>query len=195
MHRINGIHGRTVLVALILSGIGSPAAAAETFGYTSRKPQLWETGRPLPEQEPGTNLYWHDPFLGHREMCGLFAPASSGCPPSWYSRLELLALWREPKDSIPLATVGPLGPVALSTSDFRSEFDASLRALIGKTLGSWYRLEVSYFGTYSWDDRAAVRNLDDNDAGDIGKRAIFPEDLGGLCLHDAILARRQNRRE
>jgi hypothetical protein len=141
--------------------------AAETFGYTSRKPQLWETERPVLEEEPGTNLYWHDPHLGSWEACRIWPPATNGCPPSWYGKAEMMALYRDTSE-INFATLGPAGPVVLGTGDLQTDFSAGVRALAGKTLGDWYRLEFAYFGSYSWDGDAAVRNLDDNDQGGTG---------------------------
>ena len=168
--------GRQVWEILVVVGVLTLAAqcvpllAAETFGYTSRKPQLWETERPVLENEPGTNLYWHDPHLASQEACRIWPPATNGCPPSWYARAELLALYRDVNNEFDFATLGPSpsGPVALSTGDFRADFSPGIRAVVGKTLGDWYRLEVSYFGSYSWDDVAAVRNLDTNDLGGAG---------------------------
>ena len=84
---MNRHSGRLVwgfLVAVMLSGEVVPLLAAETFGYASRKPQLWETERPVLEEEPGTNLYWHDPHLASWEACRIWPPATNGCPPSWY---------------------------------------------------------------------------------------------------------------
>lgn len=145
-----------------------PSWAAETFGYTSRKPQLWETQGPALEDEPGMNLYWHDPLLGSWEACRAWAPATNGCPPSWYVKADMLALFRDMRDEYPFATLGPGGPVALATGDFRSEFSAGVRALVGKSLGDWYRLEGLYFGSHSFDDTVAVRNIDANDQGGVG---------------------------
>ncbi len=168
MYRLIRLQIWTVLVALTLSGLSEPVTGAETFGYASRKPQLWETARPAFENEPGRNLYWHDPYLGSWETCRAWPPATNGCSPSWYTRAEMLALWRDNKDTFAFATLGPSGPVALSTADFQSDFNAGIRAMVGKTLGEWYRLEISYFGSYSWDDQVAIRNLDANDAGGTG---------------------------
>jgi hypothetical protein len=155
-----------------------PLLAAETFGYTSRKPQLWETERPVLENEPGTNLYWHDPHLASQEACRIWPPATNGCPPSWYARADLLALFRDVNNEFDFATLGPSGPVALSTGDFRADFSPGIRAVVGTTLGNWYRLEVSYFGSYSWDDLAAVRS-EDNDLyspfSDFGDPAGLPD--------------------
>jgi len=159
---------RTSLALLIIVCCCDATIAAETFGYTSNKPQLWETQRPAFEQEPGTNLYWHDPFIGVEETCRYWPPATNGCAPSWYARAEMLALFRDSKDEFVFATYGAQGPPAASTSEFRTDFQAGLRATIGKTLGSWYRLEATYFGSYSWDDRFVVRNLDANDQSGTG---------------------------
>ena len=87
---MNRHSGRLVwgfLVAVML-GSAAVAQAAETFGYASRKPQLWETERPVLENEPGTNLYWHDPHLASWEACRIWPPATNGCPPSWYGKAE-----------------------------------------------------------------------------------------------------------
>ena len=37
---------------------------------------------------------------------------------------------------------------------FPPDFSPGVRATIGRTLGTWYRIEGSYFGSYSWDDTA-----------------------------------------
>ncbi len=168
---MNRFRSRSVWVftaVLILSGSVRHAAGDETFGYTARKPQLWESPRPVLETEPGKNLYWHDPYLGNWEMCRAWPPSANGYAPNWYVRAEMLGLWRDNKDTFPFATIGPQGPVALSTADFRSEFNAGVRALVGKSLGDWYRVELSYFGAHSWDDTVAVRNDDPNDQGGFG---------------------------
>jgi hypothetical protein len=169
MNRTSGRIGCAALTTLTCIVICCHAAeAAQTFGYTSIKPQLWETERPMLEQEPGTNLYWHDPFLGSKETCQYWPPATNGCMPSWYARTELLALYRDDKDRFDFATFGAQGPTAISTSSFDPEFRAGIRTTLGKTLGTWYRLEATYFGSYSWSDEAAVRNLDNNDQGGTG---------------------------
>ncbi len=163
---------RTLLAAAmaicLLSAAVSSVCADETFGYTARKPQLWETPRPVLETEPGTNLYWQDPYLGSWEMCRWWMPAVNGCPPNWYARAEVLPLFRNPKQGFAFATVGADGPVALSTSDFRSEFDAGMRLTLGKPLGDWYRLEFTFMGGHEWNDAVGIRNQDLNDLGSDG---------------------------
>ncbi len=79
-----------------------------------------------------------------------------------------MPLFRNPKQGYPFATLGADGPVALSTSDFRSEFDAGLRVTFGKPLGDWYRLEFTYSGGQEWNDQVGVRNTDPNDLGSNG---------------------------
>lgn len=168
MDWFSGIRGWAVfmLVAVLMTDV--PAWAAETFAYASQKPQRWETKGPPLEEEPGTNLYWHDPFLGSTENCRSWPPATNGYQPSWYGTAEMLALFREPKSDYVMATLGPAGGVILGTRSFRSEFDTGVRAVIGKTLGDWYRIEASYFGSYAWDAMAAVRNTDENELGGSG---------------------------
>jgi hypothetical protein len=162
---------RTVLYALFVVSTlvaTSTCRADETFGYTSKKPQLWETPRPVLEEDSGTNLYWQDPYLGSWEMCRWWMPGVNGCPPRWYARADVMPLFRNPKQGYSFATLGADGPVALSTSDFRSEFDAGLRVTIGKPLGDWYRLEFTYAGAQEWNDQVGIRNTDPNDQGGIG---------------------------
>lgn len=168
MNRTNGLFGTAFFVLMAVLFASNPAKADETFGYTSRKPQRWETQGPVLEDEPGTNLYWHDPLLGSWEMCRGWPPATNGCPPILYGKADMLALFRDQKNEYPMATLGPLGGTAQSTGNFRSEFDAGMRALIGVTLGDWYRLETSYFGSYNWNDLVAIRNFDTNDQGGAG---------------------------
>ncbi len=168
MNRSSGVYGLSSLVLVALLATSVPTWAAETFGYTSRKPQLWETQPPLLEQEPGNNLYWHDPQLETWEMCRSWPPAANGCPPLIYGKVDFLPMFRDMKTEYPMATLGPGGGIALSTGNFRSEFDAGMRALIGLSLGDWYRMEAVYFGSYDWDDTVAVRNLDANDQGGTG---------------------------
>ncbi len=199
MNRLSGWCGWASLAVLTVLCGSVPASAAETFGYTSRKPQLWETERPVMETEPGTNLYWHDPLLGSWESCRAWGPATNGCPPAWYGRVEMLTLFRDAKEGFSFATIGPGGPVALGTGDFRSEFSAGVRALVGKTLGDWYRVEVSYFGSHSWDDSVAVRNLDPNDQGGLGNLySPFtnfgnPAGVAGLDYNDFVSMRFSSR--
>lgn len=164
--RVHGWAAFTVMV--ILSVPASATWAAQTFGYVSGKPQRWETKGPALEEQPGVNLYWHDPYLGSEENCQTFPAASNGHAPVWYTKADMLALFREPKDEFKMATVGSGGPEALGTRDFKSEFKSGVRALLGVSCGDWYRLEASYFGSYSWNDAAAVRNSDSNGQGGTG---------------------------
>jgi hypothetical protein len=171
----------TIVVLLATSVLTENTVSAdETFGYTSRKPQLWETPRPVLEEEPGTNLYWQDPYLGSWEMCRWWMPGVNGCPPSWYARADVIPLFRDTNNTYPFATLGAGGPVALSTADFRSEFDAGLRATIGKPLGDWYRLEFTFLGAHEWDDQVGVRDSNGelfSPFSDFGNSAAPPPDV------------------
>ncbi len=168
MSRVCSLFGAVCVVLMIVTAPGSVARANETFGYTSAKPQLWETSPPVAEREPGTNLYWHDPILGNTEMCRFWPAEANGCAPRWYARADMLALYRDAAKGQTFATIGPQGLDALSTSSFRNEFEAGTRVVLGRSFGSWYRLEGSYFGAYQWNDRAALWNLDPNALGGTG---------------------------
>ena len=186
MDRFSGVQRRVLFMLVAVWIIDVPAWAGQTFGYTSRKPQRWETKGPPLEEEPGTNLYWHDPFLDTHEHCRYFPPATNGYQPSWYGKAEMLALYREPKSDYVMATLGPTGGILLGTRSFESEFDAGIRALIGKTLGDWYRVEASYFGSYQWDDAAAVRNVDENEPGGSGNLFSPFSDFGNPDAIDEL---------
>ena len=168
MRRNVNMGWQAAVIMIIVMASGEQAISAETYGWTSKKPQWWETERPTMEAEPGSNLYWHDPYLGSTEHCRDWPASINGCDPNWYGSGELLALWRDANDNRPFATLGALGPVALSTSDLDREAAAGLRVMLGKSLGPWYRIEASYFGSYTWSSDAAVRNLDPNDQAGVG---------------------------
>jgi hypothetical protein len=127
---------------------------------------------PCPEPIPvletlgGNSLFWHDPCgNGYRDPdrdC-LFHDSA---PPVWYVSAEFLPLFRDQSGSQPFqaiaipqtnATTTYNRVAVLSTSDFDTGFDPGIRATIGRALGDWYRLEGSYFGSYSWSDYAEVR--------------------------------------
>ena len=85
-------------------------------------------------------------------------------PPSgldWYASFELVPLFRDVDHSVPFATIGAEGPVALSTSDFDTDFDAGGRVTVGHALNDCYRIEMSYMGSYNWSDFKSVRSRDD----------------------------------
>jgi hypothetical protein len=129
----------------------------------------------------GQSLFWHDPCGGsYRDN---FYPGcwdNDSCPPTWFASAEALPLFRDQSGSTPfqvlavrqveitppVGTTNPVDPddivtyrrdVVLSDSDFDTEFDPGIRAVIGRALGDWYRVEFSYFGSYEWGDVASVR--------------------------------------
>lgn len=121
----------------------------------------------------GWSLFWHEP--GCTPTGGLACERYSHLAeaPRFYSAVDCLALTRHQSGWLPFQaqasveeTVATEGedPVitytrqaVLSTSSFDDEFQPGVRALIGVSLSDWYRLEFSYFGSYWWDDTAAVR--------------------------------------
>lgn len=123
---------------------------------------------PLLELQPGPNLYWHDPNCGFTKNCQTYPADALGCQPRWFASAETLMLFRDTAQDFTMATLGPQGPSVLGTSAFDAEFDAGLRATVGMTLGDWYRVELSYFGSNEWSDSASVRNTDANDQGGNG---------------------------
>lgn len=137
----------------------------------------------------GQSLFWQDPCGGgYRNE---FRPCyeHDSCPPTWFASAEALPLFRDQSGSTPFQVLAtrqvqitppsgtpPVDPpdivtyhrdVVLSTSDFDTEFDPGIRAVFGRAIGDWYRLEFSYFGSYSWSDVATVQYQDadavDND--------------------------------
>jgi hypothetical protein len=144
---------------------------------------------PVPNLEAcsGWSLFWHDPchtptvcLQGER-----YCHAALG--PFVYGSVDFLPLFRDESGSTvyqaeafrEIEVTPPTGnpPVdppdvitfrresALSSSDFDTDFDTGFRVLIGVALSDWYRLEGSYFGSYSWEDSASAR-FQDTDADD-----------------------------
>ena len=95
------------------------------------------------EEEPGTNLYWHDPHLASWETCRIWPPATNGCPPAWYAKAEMMALYRDTSE-IDFATLGPEGPVALGTGNFETDFSAGVRALWARRSGTGIALKAVF---------------------------------------------------
>ncbi len=150
-------------VAVCCVSMAMPASGQDDT-WRRNYPAYYEVMSPHLEDSPGPNTYWHDPNLPWRDdaACYDHAPEEAGCTPLWMAEAEGLFLFRDTKSSRPMATLVPGGPTVLGTNDFDAEFDAGLRATIGRTLGTWYRLEATYFGTYEWADSVTVRNLDAN---------------------------------
>ena len=119
------------------------------------------TERPVLESECGWSLYWHDPCDCLDEPCLLPSCPLFGAP-NWYAMGELLPLFRDQLNGPSFQFDGTTGDSVLRESQFRSDFAAGARVMLGHSLGDWYRLEASYFGSYHWDDRLATSDPTDN---------------------------------
>ena len=141
-------------------------------------------GCPCPAPEPrlevpvGQSLFWQDPCGGGYRDELLPCYEHNSCPPTWFASGEFLPLFRDQSGSAPfqaLATrrvqqengedvVTYLRDATLSTSDFKTKFRPGVRAMFGRALGDWYRVEFSYIGASPWSDWAAVRyqRIDEN---------------------------------
>ncbi len=138
-------------------------------GYCSSTPRLEEFG--------GWSLFWHDPcktptFCLDNER---YFHTAEG--PRVYATVDFLPLFRDESgstvyqaqafreveeirdaDDVVTDTIITYRREAVLTSgDLDGGFEPGVRALFGVSLGDWYRLEGSYFGSYSWSDSATVR--------------------------------------
>jgi len=172
--RTEGCNGRRValfvVLALLAMGTGDRCRAQET-GYSRRSHQ------PVLEAYQGWSLYWHDPFQASEASIRPQFQHTSTLP-VWYSSAELLPLFRDQADERPFQTLGPDGDVVLGTGSFDAEFEGGTRVTLGRSLGSWYRLEGSWMGSYSWSDQRTVRNLDQYDLN--GDGTLDPGTSGNL---------------
>jgi hypothetical protein len=133
---------------------------------------------PVLETGFGQTLFWQDPCGGgYRDDFMPCYEHNSG-PPTWFASAEFLPLFRDQNGSMPFQAVATrqvevvpqgegedplevttyLREAVLGTSDFDDEFEPGIRAMLGRALGDWYRVEFSYIGSYSWNDLAAVRH-------------------------------------
>jgi hypothetical protein len=92
--------------------------------------------------------------------------------PAWYFQTEGIMFRREESSDRVFAALiereltGDAGASAfadhvtdvLGVGDLRFGFHAGGRVMIGRTLGAWHALEVSYFQLADWDELAAVRD-------------------------------------
>ncbi len=145
---------------------------------TCRDPCQCPAPEPVLETPFGASLFWQDPCgNGYRDELMPCYVHNSG-PPTWFGSAEFLPLIRDESGWIPFqavayrdvevtSTTPPLATVTfrreavLSTSDFDNDFSPGLRAMVGRALGDWYRVEFSYLGSYSWDETATVRRQSD----------------------------------
>lgn len=116
---------------------------------------------PVLESECGWSLYWHNPCDCVDDPCVL-----PSCPlfgtPTWYVMGELLPLFRDQLDGRDFQFDGTTGDSVLRESQFRSEFAAGARVMLGRSIGDWYRLETSYFGSHHWNDELAIIDAGEN---------------------------------
>jgi hypothetical protein len=168
------------VLALLVPGaivIETPRAAASECNcggdcagaYCSSTPRLEELG--------GWSLFWHDPcstpsYCWHRER---YCHTAEG--PRVYASVDFLPLFRDESGSTVYQALafreieeirdadGELTDniityrreAALTSGDLDGGFEPGMRATMGVALGDWYRLEATYFGSYSWSDSATVR--------------------------------------
>ncbi|QDU27662.1 hypothetical protein ETAA8_27510 [Anatilimnocola aggregata] len=195
------------LAAIVLPLVMSSAAVAQYEGRPVAQPYFdfpnwarWSNCRPHP-------LIWQfDPFVPYAQGdCQSCLDGSQGCPPpsnscvenfvahrpnGIYAIADFAPLTYDPNHNVEIARIGAAGATALSTGDIGYEFDAGARTTIGYTYSPCLRIEGTYFGSYSWDDTAAIRSavgdlntilsnfadapgLDDNDLVSLGQFATF----------------------
>lgn len=127
---------------------------------------------PVPqlEAQPGANLYWHQPGAYWEEDCNQIVQTDCfGYSPRWYALGEFQTLMHDNLRSFDMATVEPAGPSVLNTGIADGDMRSGFRVLLGRTLGSWYRVEASYYGAFDWSEAAALRNDDTNALGGTGR--------------------------
>lgn len=121
--------------------------------------QSFPADQPMTETMPGFSLYWHQPRACLSDSC-----VPSTCPtnriPTWYSSAEVLGLYRDETRDVVFQRNGTTGADVLRSDNFDIDFDAGTRLVVGRSLGDWYRIEGTYFGTFGWSDTVAARNLD-----------------------------------
>lgn len=134
------------------------------------------TPDPVLESSGGWSTYWQDPMANPRSWLfhdHWYHPSSW---PTIYSELDFMPLRVDQSGgqsylanaTLQGATYQRVG--VLSTNDIDPEFNPGMRILLGVALGDYYRLEGSYFGSYTWSDTAVVRH---NDTGDGNLVSIF----------------------
>jgi hypothetical protein len=173
------------LAALALPLVVSSTASAQLEGRPVAQPYFdfpnwarWANCRPHP-------LMWQfDPFVpyaqadclpclnggGGQDPAMACPPPSNSCvdyfvahrPNGVYGIFDFAPLTYDINHNVEIARLGPLGDTVLSTGDLQPEFNAGTRSTIGYVYSPCLRIEGTYFGTYSWEDTAAARNLTTN---------------------------------
>ena len=137
--------------------------------YCSQTPRLEEFG--------GWSLFWHDPCSTPTYCWDGERYCHTAEAPRVYATVDFLPLFRDESGTTVYQALAfreveeirnSAGAVtdtiityrreaALTSGDLDGGFEPGMRALIGVSLSDWYRLECSYFGSYSWADSATVR--------------------------------------
>ena len=134
---------------LLITAIMFPMAPSKAFSQCPTCP----SEVPLPEIARGWNLYWHNPCHCQNENC-YPSTCATALSPIVYGVADFTPLYRDESGSVSYPVNG--GASTISTGDFKPDFDAGGRFLMGVAIGDYYRLEGAYSGAYDWEDRHAV---------------------------------------
>jgi hypothetical protein len=181
-----------VLAILAAMSLAPAPAWGQLFGRPVAQPFFdfpnwarWSDCRPKP-------LAWgYDPFPGYGPTdCACDMPPSVACPgdwvahrPStWYATADYAPLTLDYLDGFPIASIGPTGPVVLSSEDLRPEFDSGAKVTVGRRIFDCYRIEGTYMGSYDWQDFRVVTNDDLNDGLEPGNLSTFLSDFADPAI-------------
>jgi hypothetical protein len=151
------------------------------------------------ETPPNWNLYWFNcasAVPGPCDGCDWIRPTST---PTWYAGAELVTYMRHADDDIVFSRYGAdapaehVGQTAVSTDDFDTDFSSGVKAILGRQLGDWYRVEAAYIGGFSWQEAYHLRDDTPNSQGGIGTLTTAIARLGdsevsGLDYNDFVSA-------
>jgi hypothetical protein len=196
------------LAALLLPLAVGSTAVAQYEGRPVAQPYFdfpnwarWSNCRPHP-------LVWQfDPFVpyaqGDCQAC--LDGSEQGCPPpsnscvsdfvahrpnGIYAIADFAPMTYDPNHNVDIARFGATGDPALTTGDIGYEFDAGAKMTLGYVYSPCVRIEGTWFGTYSWDDDFALRNLDGNGGlgtiGDLNTILSDFTDIPGLAGNDLV---------
>lgn len=133
---------------------------------------------PASELCGGTTLYWTGPCSNWRPPYCRYTPhylaghrpVQAALPALWYASAEFVPLIRDQDESIAFQSLGTgTQNIALGTGDFEHNFAAGGRVTLGVALTDEYRLEGTWLGAHSWDDRALINDDSPNPAGGNGR--------------------------
>jgi hypothetical protein len=169
--RVAAMVGLALLAPFLLATETRQASASECANCSGNC--ACPAPEPRLETAFGQSLFWQDPCGGgYRDDFMPCYEHNSG-PPTWFASAEFLPLFRDQNGSAPFQAVaiGQADPEApaeitffrdavLGSSDFDTEFVPGVRALFGRALGDWYRVEFSYMGSHSWSDVVGVQYPD-----------------------------------